>query len=45
MNEFLIFPIEMEKFNEFDRLEEIKTEVNTKPIKFICYLLEGKVVE
>lgn len=35
----------MEKFNEFDELEEIKTEVTTRPIKFICYLLEGKVVQ
>lgn len=45
MDEFLNFPVEMEKFNEFDTLDEIKTEVNSQPIKFICYLLEGKVVQ
>ena len=44
MDDFLIFPVEMEKFNEFDTLEEIKIEVTTRPIKSICYLLEGKVV-
>ncbi len=45
MDDFLNFPVEMEKFNEFDTLEEITEEVTTKPIKFICYLLEGKVVQ
>ena len=43
--EFLNEPVEMNPFNEFLRLPELTVEVTTRPLKFRCYLLEGKVIQ
>lgn len=42
---YLVKPVKMDKFNKFEKLDKIKTDLKKKQSKYLSLLLDGKKVE